>query len=89
MAFDETGLQDALREKLDQMKSAITGSVEQTQRAVSRASDALPDTDELQTNAMNAIKENPLGLFFGMAALGFIIGSLLPLTPLERDMTTR
>jgi ElaB/YqjD/DUF883 family membrane-anchored ribosome-binding protein len=88
MAFDETGLQDVLREKIDQMKSAITGSVEQTQRAVSRASDALPDTDELQTNAINAIRENPLGLFFGMAALGFIIGSLLPLTPVERDMSS-
>jgi len=81
-------MQDVLGEKMDQVKSAVTGTVEQAQRAVSQASDALPDTGELQSramNAMNAVRENPLGLFFGMAAVGFLIGSLLPLTQLERE----
>jgi len=81
-------MQDAVGEKMDQMKSAITGSVDHARRAVSRASDALPDTDDVQTNArnvMNAVRENPLGLFFGMAAVGFVIGSLIPITPIEDE----
>ena len=81
-------MQDAVGEKMDQMKSTITGSVDHARRAVSRASDALPDTDDVQTNArnvMNAVRENPLGLFFGMAAVGFVIGSLIPITPIEDE----
>jgi ElaB/YqjD/DUF883 family membrane-anchored ribosome-binding protein len=81
-------MQDALGEKMDQMKSAITGTVGQAQRAVSRAGDALPDTDELQSNAMDAmsaVRENPLGLFFAMAGIGFLVGSLLPVTQLEKE----
>ncbi len=81
-------LQDVLGEKVDQMKSAVTGTVGQARRAVSRAGDTLPDTGELQSNAMdamNAVRENPLGLFFGMAGIGFLIGSLLPVTQLERE----
>ncbi len=80
--------QDAVREKMEQMKSALTRSVEQARRAASRASDALPDTGDVQTNAMNlmdAVRRNPLGLFFGMAAAGFLIGSLVPMTPLEDE----
>ena len=81
-------MQDAVGEKMDQMKSTITGSVDQARRAVSRASDTLPDADDVQTNArnaMNAVRENPLGLFFGMAAVGFVIGSLIPITPIEDE----
>ena len=81
-------MQDAVGEKMDQMKSAITGSVDQARRAVSRAGDALPDTGDVQTNtmnAMNAVRENPLGLFFGMAAAGFLIGWLIPRTPIEDE----
>ncbi len=81
-------MRDAVGEKMDNMKSAITGSVDQARRAVSRAGDALPDTGDVQTgamNAMNAVRENPLGLFFGTAAVGFLIGSLLPITSLENE----
>lgn len=85
-------MQDAVGEKMDQMKSAVTGTVGQARDAISRAteraSDAMPDTGDIQNNAMNAmraVRENPLGLFFGMAAVGFVIGSLLPRTQLEND----
>jgi ElaB/YqjD/DUF883 family membrane-anchored ribosome-binding protein len=84
-------MQDVVGEKMDQMKSAITGSVGQARRAVSRAGDALPDTGDMQTGAMNAVgavRENPLGLFFGMAAVGFMIGSMLPVTQLESERLT-
>lgn len=82
---------DALAYKADvrrRMQDAITGTVGQARRAMSRASDAMPDPGEVQTNAMNvvnAVRENPLGLFFGMAAVGFLIGSLAPLTQLENE----
>ncbi len=35
--------------------------------------------------AAAAVRENPLGLFFGAAAVGFLIGSLLPGTRIERE----
>lgn len=79
-------VQDVVGEKVDQMKNAITGTVGQARRAVSNAGDALPDTDDVREgamNAVNAVRENPLGLFFGMAAVGFMIGSLLPRTGFE------
>ncbi len=81
-------MQDAVGDKMDQMKSAITGTVGQAQRAAARAGEALPDTGDLQTGAMSmvsAVRENPLGLFFGMAAVGFLIGSLVPRTQLEEE----
>lgn len=72
-------MQDAMEVKVDQMKGAITGSIAQARRAVERATDALPDRTEIQTGtvkAMRIARENPIGLFFGMAAVGFLIGSL-------------
>lgn len=85
-------MQDAVGDKVDQMKSAITGTVGHARRAVAgagqRAGGMLPDAGDVQSgamNAVNAVRENPLGLFFGMAALGFLIGSLLPATDFERE----
>lgn len=81
-------MQDAMGDKIDQLKSTLSGTVEQARRAVSQASDAMPDTGEIQentVNAMRAVRENPLGIFFGMVAVGFAIGSLLRATQLEND----
>lgn len=33
----------------------------------------------------NLIEENPLGLFFAAVAVGFIVGTLLPATDVERE----
>lgn len=81
-------VQDVVSDKVSQMKNAITGTVGQAKRMVSNVGDAMPDTGDVQENAMNAvsaIKENPLGLFFGMAAVGFLVGSLLPVTDFETE----
>jgi len=81
-------LQDVVGDKVDQMKNVITGTVGQARRAVSNAGDALPDTGDVRDgamNAMNAVRQNPLGLFFGLAAVGFMIGSLLPTTDFENE----
>lgn len=81
-------VQDVVGEKVDQMKSAITGTVGHARRAMSSATNSLPDTGDMQAgamNAVNAVRENPLGLFFGMAALGFLVGSLIPVTDFETE----
>ncbi len=81
-------MQDAVGDKVDQMRSAITGTVGQAARAVSRAGDVMPDPGDIQAGAMNAVsavRENPLGMFFGMAAVGFLVGSLVPMTQLENE----
>lgn len=81
-------LQDTVGEKVDQMKSAITGTVTKAKDAVSNAGSNMPDTGDVRDTAMNAVsavRENPLGLFFGMAAVGFMIGSMLPTTDFERE----
>ena len=81
-------VQDVVGEKVDQMKSAITGTVGQARRAMSSAGDSLPDTGDMREgamNAVNAVRENPLGLFFGMAAVGFMIGSLFPASDFENE----
>ena len=74
-------MQDAVNDRVDQVKSAITGSVGQARRTAARAADALPDPRE----AYNAVRENPLGLLFGMAATGFLLGWLLPVTDFETE----
>ena len=81
-------MQDAVGDKIDQVKSSVSGTVDQARRAMSRATDAMPDTGEIQENtinAMRAVRENPLGIFVGMAAVGFAIGSLLRATQIEND----
>ncbi len=81
-------MKDAVSDRVDSMKSAITGTVGKAKRAVSNASSSLPDMGDVQAGAMsavNSVRENPLGLFFGMAAMGFLIGSLLPVTDFERE----
>lgn len=72
---------DAVNEKVDSVKSSITG-------AVGSVRDAMPDSGDLRemtTNAMSAVRENPLGVLFGAAAIGFVIGSLLPSTDIENE----
>lgn len=85
-------VQDAVSDKVDAMKSTITGTIGTVRDRVSgmrdRVSDAMPDTGDVQNAAMNTvntIRENPLGLFFGAAAVGFLLGSLLPSTDIENE----
>jgi ElaB/YqjD/DUF883 family membrane-anchored ribosome-binding protein len=85
---------DAIGDRVDAVKSTIAGTVGGIRdRAGSRAHDArekmgemVPDMNDMQNRASGAVsvvRENPLGLFFGMAAVGFLLGSLLPSTQIE------
>jgi gas vesicle protein len=72
---------DSVSEKVDALKSRITG-------AGSQASDATPGAGEVKQaaeQAVGVVQENPLGLAVGAAAVGFLAGMLIPSTKLEDE----
>ncbi len=74
-------MRDAVSDRLESVKSTV-GAVRD------RAAGALPDPDDVRdvgTNAMGAVRENPLGLFFGALAVGFLAGWLVPASDIENE----
>jgi gas vesicle protein len=72
---------DSVSDKVDSLKSKITG-------VGSQVSDATPDAGEVKQGAKQAVgvvQENPLGLAVGAAAVGFLAGMLIPSTKLEDE----
>ncbi len=85
-------MQDAMNDRVDAVKSSITGTIGSVRDRVSdmrdRVGDSMPDGGDMQAmtmNALGAVRENPIGVFFGAAAIGFLIGSLLPSTDIENE----
>ena len=73
-----------MNDRVDQVKSTVAGTLNAVRE---RVSDALPDAEDvrqLNRRANGAIRENPLGVLFGSMAIGFLFGSLLPLTDVEQ-----
>lgn len=74
-------MRDAVNERVESVKSAV-GSVRD------RAAGALPDADAVRNvgnTTMGAVRENPLGLFFGALAIGFLGGWLVPVSDFENE----
>jgi gas vesicle protein len=72
---------DSVSEKVDSLRSRITG-------VGSQVSDATPDQAEIKHGAEQAVgvvQENPLGLAIGAAAIGFLAGMLIPGTKVEDE----
>ena len=72
---------DSIGEKLDTLKSKVTG-------AGTQVSDGTPSRDEIRDGAQKAVgvvQENPLGLAVGAAAVGFLAGLLIPTTKVEDE----
>jgi hypothetical protein len=67
---------DAVTGKLAQAKNAITGTTED---------DAMDSTKDGARRTVGMAQENPLGLALGAAAVGFVVGSLLPSTKAEDE----
>ena len=70
---------DSVSDKVDALKSRITG-------AGSQVSDATPDVGEVKQGAKQAVgivQGNPLGLAIGATAVGFLAGMLIPSTKIE------
>jgi hypothetical protein len=67
-----------------QKKDAVVGSADSL---VSRVSGAVPDRQQVKSGAqkVGVSKQNPLGLAIAGAAVGFVVGTLLPSTTVEDE----
>lgn len=68
---------DAIRGTVNKMGEMMPDMTDVQDRALGAADSAM--------SAAGALRQNPLGLLFGMAAIGFLLGSLLPTTSIERE----
>jgi hypothetical protein len=87
---------DAVTDKVENMKSKVSGTATRAREAVtgtaSRAGDATPSRGEVKQQTRRATglaKENPLGLAIGAAALGFLAGLAVPSTRVEDERLGR
>jgi gas vesicle protein len=77
----KTRAKESVSEKVDTLKSKVTG-------AKDSVSDATPSTGDVKHQAKRTVgiaQENPLGLAIGAAAIGFVAGMLIPSTRVEDE----
>jgi ElaB/YqjD/DUF883 family membrane-anchored ribosome-binding protein len=78
---------EAIGYKTD-VKSRVKDNISEKKDAVvSRVTGALPDGQQLKRGAqkVGVSRQNPLGLGIAAAAVGFIVGTLLPSTDMEDE----
>ena len=73
-----------VKDTIVQKKDAVVGSADSL---VSRVSGAVPDRQTVKTGAqkVGVSKQNPLGLGIAGAAVGFVVGTLIPSTTVEDE----
>ena len=73
----KTDVKSRVKENISEKKDAV----------VSRVTGAMPDGDQMKTGArkVGLSKQNPLGLGIAAAAVGFVLGTLLPSTNVEDE----
>jgi len=82
---------ESLAEKKDSLVGSLSGGkdavVGKADSLVSRVGGVVPDAGQVQSGAAKAgiSKENPLGLAVAGAALGFVLGTILPKTQVEDE----
>jgi ElaB/YqjD/DUF883 family membrane-anchored ribosome-binding protein len=83
---------EAVSEKVENVRSKVSGTATRAKEAVTgaadRAGDATPDRGEVKQRARRAAgmaRENPLGLAIGAAAIGFLAGLAVPSTRVEDE----
>jgi ElaB/YqjD/DUF883 family membrane-anchored ribosome-binding protein len=81
---------DSIVEKKESAKESLMGTKESIKSKVvgttDRVGEATPDSEQVKENARRAAgiaQENPLGLAIGSAAVGFLVGMLLPSSRVE------
>jgi ElaB/YqjD/DUF883 family membrane-anchored ribosome-binding protein len=78
---------EAIGYKTD-VKSRVKDNISDKKDAVvSRVTGAMPDGQQLKSGAqkVGVSKQNPLGLGIAAAAVGFVVGTLLPSTTMEDE----
>ena len=73
------------RERMGETVDAITGTVGGLKEKVSGIVPDASDVKERARGAAGLVRENPLGLLLGAAAVGFLLGSLIPSTRIEDE----
>ena len=88
----KTRAKESVSDKVDTLKSKVTGAGDSVRESVMGARDsvaeATPSTGDVKHRARRAkgmAEENPLGLALGGLALGFIGGLLVPSTRVEDE----
>lgn len=73
----KTDVKSRVKENISEKKDAV----------VSRVTGAMPDGDQVKGGArkVGLSKQNPLGLGVAAAAVGFVVGTLLPSTSVEDE----
>jgi gas vesicle protein len=72
---------ESISDKVQEAKAKITGGG-------SQVSDATPSGDDVKAagrQAVGVVRENPLGLAIGAAAVGFLAGMVMPSTKIEDE----
>lgn len=84
-------VKDSMAEKKDSILGSVSGGkdavVGKADSLVSRVGGIVPDTEQMKDGAakVGVSKENPLGLAVAGAAVGFVVGTMLPKTKVEDD----
>jgi hypothetical protein len=73
-----------VKDTIVQKKDAVVGSADSL---VSRVSGVVPDRQQVKTGAqkVGVSRQNPLGLAIAGAAVGFVVGTLIPSTTAEDE----
>ena len=75
-----------VRDSASEKKDAITGKLAGARDAIAGSSgDAMDGAANGARRTVGMAQENPLGLAIGAAAIGFVVGSLLPSTRVEEE----
>jgi hypothetical protein len=87
----KTRVKESVSEKKESLMGSITGGkdavVGKADSVVSKVGGIVPDSDQVAGAAskVGVSKENPLGLAVAGAAVGFVVGTLLPKTTVENE----
>jgi ElaB/YqjD/DUF883 family membrane-anchored ribosome-binding protein len=79
---------DAIRQRVNAMKAAVSTTLDSAGDAASNARDAMPSNAEVRERfdrVRSLVAQNPLGLAAGSLAAGFLLGLLVPVSAVERD----
>jgi ElaB/YqjD/DUF883 family membrane-anchored ribosome-binding protein len=76
---------DAVSEKMENVKSKVSDTAARAKEAVAGTTPSRGEVRQQTRRAAGLVKENPLGLAIGAAAIGFLAGLAVPSTRVEDE----